>query len=405
MSNAAPANYWWWFGSDSAAAASAGTRDFLVPLLALSVSVSAAQAGMVSTIQLLLTQALLIPGGLVIDRFGRRGLVTVNASVNAVVLLFLSALALTGNLTLPVLIGAAIILGVCTGLFGEASDALLRSIVTQERYPKAITVNEGRDAALRLAAAPAGSALMGIASGLGLLISGVFSAIAGVLITRVRGISGPQNQKETTVRSQVAEAYTWLKGTRRAVLLAMLVGSVNFSVAGVMTTTQFAIFLRTREALDVGIITMSAGISVIVGAVLAQAVLDRVPTGILIPALFAWLGAGMTTLAFFHTGAALVVVLMATFLGVPSLNGAMSGFFFSSTPDELQGRVHAILASFTLGLGALAPAVAGFVLQHWGTGWAYAMALTPMVIALTAALLSTRIRELPTPENWHKYEL
>ncbi|MBD8020136.1 MFS transporter [Brevibacterium gallinarum] len=405
MSNTAPANYWWWFGSDSAAAASAGMRDFLVPLLALSVSVSAAQAGMVSTIQLLLTQALLIPGGLVIDRFGRRGLVTVNASVNAIVLLVLSALALTGNLTLPVLIGAAIILGVCTELFGEASDALLRSIVTQESYPKAITVNEGRDAALRLAAAPAGSALMGIASGLGLLISGVLSAIAGVLITRVRGISGPQSQNATTVRSQVSEAYTWLKGTRRAGLLALLVGSVNFSVAGVMTTTQFAIFLRTREALDVGIITMSAGISVIVGAVLAQAVLDRVPTGILIPALFAWLGAGMTILAFFHTGVALVVVLMATFLGVPSLNGAMSGFFFSSTPEELQGRVQAILASFTLGLGALAPAAAGFVLQHWGTGWAYAMALTPMVIALTVALMSTRIRELPTPENWYQYEL
>ncbi|MFZ2427471.1 MAG: hypothetical protein WAW71_04920, partial [Propioniciclava sp.] len=59
--------YRWWLASDSSVAAAAGLREFTLPLLALLVTGSAAQAGLVGTVQAVLTQVCLIPGGLLID--------------------------------------------------------------------------------------------------------------------------------------------------------------------------------------------------------------------------------------------------------------------------------------------------------------------------------------------------
>lgn len=399
-----PSAYRWWLASDSSAAAAVGLREFTLPLLALLVTGSAAQAGLVGTVQAVLTQVCLIPGGLLIDRFDRRRLIMLHGAVQAVTLLTLAALAWSGQLTLALLVVGAALVGMAGGCLGEASDALLRSIVPVERYPQAITLNEGRDAALRLASAPVGGLLMGIASGASLALAGVLNALSVALIQPLR----TRRTAATDARgawSLFVEAARWLRPRRRAHLLAVLVGAVNFSVSGVMTTTQFTVFARTGQALDAGLITTAAGVSVVVGALVAGLVVSRVRTGVLIPATFAWLALGMTGVALFPSGPTLVVLLMLTFLGVPAVNAGLAGFFFGATPEAMQGRLQALVGTVTVGFGALAPVIVGVALQAFGTSVAYAIALGPVVVALIVSCIARPITEIPRPDRWAELEL
>jgi len=399
-----PSAYRWWLASDSSAAAAVGLREFTLPLLALLVTGSAAQAGLVGTVQAVLTQVCLIPGGLLIDRFDRRRLIMLHGVVQAVTLLALAALAWSGQLTLGFLVVGAALVGTASGCLGEASDALLRSIVPVERYPQAITLNEGRDAALRLASAPVGGLLMGIVSGASLALAGVLNALSVALIQPLR----TRRTAATDARgawSLFVEAARWLRPRRRAHLLAVLVGAVNFSVSGVMTTTQFTVFARTGQALDAGLITTAAGVSVVVGALVAGLVVSRVRTGVLIPATFAWLALGMTGVALFPSGPTLVVLLMLTFLGVPAVNAGLAGFFFGATPEAMQGRLQALVGTVTVGFGALAPVIVGVALQAFGTSVAYAIALGPVVVALIVSCIARPITEIPRPDRWAELEL
>ncbi|WP_454227814.1 MFS transporter [Propioniciclava flava] len=399
-----PSAYRWWLASDSSAAAAVGLREFTLPLLALLVTGSAAQAGLVGTVQAVLTQVCLIPGGLLIDRFDRRRLIMLHGVVQAVTLLALAALAWSGQLTLGFLVVGAALVGMAGGCLGEASDALLRSIVPVERYPQAITLNEGRDAALRSASAPVGGLLMGIVSGASLALAGVLNALSVALIQPLR----TRRTAATDARgawSLFVEAARWLRPRRRAHLLAVLVGAVNFSVSGVMTTTQFTVFARTGQALDAGLITTAAGVSVVVGALVAGLVVSRVRTGVLIPVTFAWLALGMTGVALFPSGPPLVVLLMLTFLGVPAVNAGLAGFFFGATPEAMQGRVQAIVGTVTVGFGALAPVIVGVALQAFGTSAAYAIALGPVAVALIVSCLARPITEIPRPDLWADLEL
>ncbi len=399
-----PSAYRWWLASDSSAAAAVGLREFTLPLLALLVTGSAAQAGLVGTVQAVLTQVCLIPGGLLIDRFDRRRLIMLHGVVQAVTLLALAALAWSGQLTLGFLVVGAALVGMAGGCLGEASDALLRSIVPVERYPQAITLNEGRDAALRLASAPVGGLLMGIVSGASLALAGVLNALSVALIQPLR----TRRTAATDARgawSLFVEAARWLRPRRRAHLLAVLVGAVNFSVSGVMTTTQFTVFARTGQALDAGLITTAAGVSVVVGALVAGLVVSRVRTGVLIPATFAWLALGMTGVALFPSGPTLVVLLMLTFLGVPAVNAGLAGFFFGATPEAMQGRLQALVGTVTVGFGALAPVIVGVALQAFGTSVAYAIALGPVVVALIVSCIARPITEIPRPDRWAELEL
>ncbi len=403
-SAATPGAYRWWLASDTSAAIGGGLRGFILPLLTLTITGSAVHAGLVSTVQGLLTQVFLIGGGVIIDRFDRRILIRLHSAVNAVALLLLAVLAWGGQLGLAALLSAAVVFGLVAGLFGEASDAALRSVIDAERYPKAVTVNEGRDAAIRLATGPVGGWLLGVMAGASLLVSSVFYILAGVLIGRVP-LKLPPRDATLSPLAQLTEALSWIRARRRAVPLVLLVGMANFGIAGVMTTTQYLAVQRTGQALDAGLLTTAAGLSVIVGALLANPIVSRMRTGTLIPVAFTLIAVGVAGLSVFNQGVPLVVLLVLTFLGVPALNAALTGFFFAATPEAMQGRVQALLGTFAAGLGALAPLTVGLVLQLVDAQTAYFVALGPMAAALVLAIGARSIREIPRPDDWASIEL
>ncbi len=235
--------------------------------------------------------------------------------------------------------------------------------------------------------------------GVALAVAGAFHAAAASLISKVDVSLLPRAKRSAGVLSDVKEVLGWLRGRRRALPLALLVGLANFGITGVMTVTQFQVVQRGGSALDVGFLTMAAGLSVLGGAALAGPLVSRLRTGTLIAIGFSWTSLGVTGLAFIHEGTGLVVLLATTFVGVPSLNAALTGFFFASTPTSMQGRVQAVVGTVAAGIGALAPLTVGVLLQRFGTTTAYLCSLGPMLAALALGLGARSLREIPRPDR------
>ena len=76
-----------------------------------------------------------------------------------------AGLLLTGGLRYSILLAIAVVSSAVNGFLGSATDAMLKSIIDMRDYPKARSLNEGRDATVNMAGSPVGGSCM--ASGRG----------------------------------------------------------------------------------------------------------------------------------------------------------------------------------------------------------------------------------------------
>lgn len=141
-------------------------------------------------------------------------------------------------------------------------------------------------------------------------------------------------------------------------------------------------------------------VGMLIGAVLAQRLISRVPTGRLVVTIFIACTAVLVPVALTQS----VPVVLACFgvlgLLVPAVNGAMGGYLQAIIPDELQGRALAAMHLVQMTLPGLMPAAAGLGLQHLGAG--PTMAATLILFPAAAILMATHreLRALPTPDRW-----
>ncbi|MCI1936348.1 MAG: MFS transporter, partial [Bifidobacteriaceae bacterium] len=148
-----------WMTSDTAAAVGASLRGFAIPLVAFSVSHSLGAAGWLSTLSLILQQVCGLFGGTIVDRHHRKPLIIGNAVLQMLLWSVVSVLIMNGRLSFTFLATAVCVSACATGFLGEATNAALRSIISMQDYPKARSINEGRDATINMAGSPIGGVL------------------------------------------------------------------------------------------------------------------------------------------------------------------------------------------------------------------------------------------------------
>ncbi|MDN6429843.1 MAG: MFS transporter, partial [Propionibacterium sp.] len=177
-------DYLAWFAADTSWAFGTGVRSFAMLLVSFAVTGSAAQAGLISTVSTVCALVATVPGGVLVDRWDRRtSLIT--SGILRLVLCLLAALTWEmGAMDTAVLYVVGIGLGVVSGLFGTASDAALKSVVTGAQLPQAVSANQGRDGAVSLVASPISGALMAVSNALPFAVA-AGAALIQVVATRV----------------------------------------------------------------------------------------------------------------------------------------------------------------------------------------------------------------------------
>jgi len=319
------------------------------PIIAvLMLGANEGMTGLLQTAQTLPFLLVSIPAGLLVDRMSRARLMAGAEALRTLSLLSIFALMFYGALTLPLLAALGLI-GACgTVVYSVAAPALVPSLVERNMLPAA----NGKIELARTAAFAAGPALGGALVGWtgGMPAYGVATALSLLAVVLLARIREPLRQRAETRHPleeiRIGIAFVLRHQLLRPILLTQFVfNSALFLIMAMYA--PYAIHHLLLSAVEVGLTLSAFGAGMVVGALAAPRIMNRLPLGTviaigpvsgfaaaLVMVLTVYLPSDwLAGLSFFLMGAGPIVWVVST----TTLRQTV-------TPDHLLGRVSAINA-------------------------------------------------------------
>ncbi|GAA1973802.1 hypothetical protein GCM10009718_07170 [Isoptericola halotolerans] len=380
----------------------AGIAVFAVPLIALSLTGSVWQAGVVTAVGH--TGALLatLPAGVIADRVDRRRLIVLTASIAALAWTAAAVAAVTGQLSVWHLGGVLLASSVAGAFVEPAVAGAFRSVVPQEQLATAYAASQGRDAAAGLVAGPVGGVLYGIAHAVPLVAAAVGHLATAVCTWLVREPLNADTAAARAVRPVVALReglrYVWSVPLFR--LCLGLFAVINIAINGMFVAITLDLADGGTSPARIGLLSGVVGASMLIGAVLAPTIVKRVRVGRLTPVALGLVAVAAGVMAVDQSYWGYVVALGAGVLLVPAANAAMAGYSAAITPPRLQGRFSSVMDLCATVAMPLAPLVGSGLLTLIGIGPTL-LALSGLLgVTVVAVWCARPLRRIGRPETW-----
>ncbi len=366
------------------------------PLLVLTLTGSAAKAGIVAFVRLFAMAVFALPAGLAADHWSRRRLMIAAHGLRAVAIGTLAVLVASDEIVYWAIPLVAFVEGAGAAVFSAAQSGAFRAVVPTPQLPAAVAVVTGREAAIGVASPALGGVLFGIARALPFLVHAVlylFSAIA--LLAMRTPFQQEREADRARLRARVAEGFRFLWDNAFLRTVSLLFGLANFIGPGVL----FAIVVIGEEqgltSGRVGLLVAAFGACILVGSFLSPLVRRRLPVrGVLLLELWTWVGCGLFVI--WPNVYVLTASILPTALAIPSTDSVVHSYRFAMTPDRLMGRVASVWTTIGLAIAPLGPLVAGLLLESTSARAAIAVfAAVGLALALWGTL-SGSIRAAPS---------
>src|SRR3954468_5519897 len=180
---------------------------FVFPLIGYHLTGSTLVAALLTTADLLGMVLMLLPGGVLADRYDRK-LLMLGASAAGVVLYGSLAVAgYLGALTVPHLAAVALLTGMAQGVFQPAGLAAIRAVVPTDQLPTAFSQNQARQHIAALLGGPLGGLLYAVRAWAPFLVDAVSYAVSCLTVRRPRpALRPPERAAEpVSVRTHLVE--------------------------------------------------------------------------------------------------------------------------------------------------------------------------------------------------------
>jgi MFS family permease len=370
-----------------------GIGAFAFPLITFMVTDSLSTTGLVALVQGLGAVVGMIPGGLLADRVERRRLRLLAGLTGALVQLVLVVVLLGGWAGAVVLAALAFL------------DRMLKQIVPTTQLPRAVSVNQGREAAVEMASGPVGGALLGLAIVFPPLVHllGNVGSFLATLSMRGRYRPRAEGSPPTRVVDDLREAIAWIRTQPIRLQMLAVSSAVNLGANGLIFTVLLDLADAGVPAARIGLLNTALAASILLGAFLAPRLVDSVPTGVLAIApvgLMAVVGALLPLAPGMVWIAACYAVLG---IGLPAINASGQGFVTHITPVAMQGRISALMRLVSLGVMTLAPALAGWGLELAGSGPTLLLFAGVLAVGTLVGVLGRDLRRLPVASQWERH--
>jgi hypothetical protein len=288
---------------------------------------------------------------------------------------------------------------------GSASNAMLKQIVPTTQLPRAVSVNQGREAAVEMASGPVGGALLGLAIVFPPLVHllGNVGSFLATLSMRGRYRPRAEGSPPTRVVDDLREAIAWIRTQPIRLQMLAVSSAVNLGANGLIFTVLLDLADAGVPAARIGLLNTALAASILLGAFLAPRLVDSVPTGVLAIApvgLMAVVGALLPLAPGMVWIAACYAVLG---IGLPAINASGQGFFTHITPVAMQGRISALMRLVSLGVMTLAPALAGWGLELAGSGPTLLLFAGVLAVGTLVGVLGRDLRRLPVASQWERH--
>lgn len=438
-------DYGWWLAADTSGAVGASLIAFAVPLMMLATTGSSAAATTTESICVVVQTVLGLAGGVIQDRYDRRTLMLIWGA-SGVVLSAVAAVMLFGNApktsghgvnganapafggpyahVLPIaLLCIVVLFSVRDGLLENTSNAMLRGVVPDEQLPHAMALNDARDSTVTLAGGPLGGLLMTVGHAVPFLTSAVLSVLGMVSAWRIRrywkratvddsGHSGNADDAADDaidVSGAITAAPRWRDALDGMIWLLCDRFQRHLIIAATMVTGASNAFLLLT-ALDIsqggsqlisaGFINAASAVGMLLGALMASQLVNRVPGGVLVGVMFALLAAGFTGAALVPSMVGKAIFVACSVLALPAGNAVLGGLSNTLVGKDKLGRVGAGSMVLQYGAYGVAVALAGWGMQTIGYGPTCLILATVLVAAAAYALTMRSLITLPTPDRW-----
>ena len=443
-------DYGWWLAADTSGAVGASLIAFAVPLMMLATTESSAAATTTESICVVVQAVLGLAGGVIQDRYDRRTLmliwgasgVVLSAVAAAAVMLFGNASKTSGHgvnganapafggpyaHVLPIaLLCIVVLFSVRDGLLENTSNAMLRGVVPDEQLPHAMALNDARDSTVTLAGGPLGGLLMTVGPAVPFLTSAVLSVLGMVSAWRIRrywkratvddsGHSGNADDAADDaidVSGAITAAPRWRDALDGMIWLLRDRFQRHLIIAATMVTGASNAFLLLT-ALDIsqggsqlisaGFINAASAVGMLLGALMASQLVNRVPGGVLVGVMFALLAAGFTGAALVPSMVGKAIFVACSVLALPAGNAVLGGLSNTLVGKDKLGRVGAGSMVLQYGAYGVAVALAGWGMQTIGYGPTCLILATVLVAAAAYALTMRSLITLPTPDRWAEH--
>ena len=342
------------------------------PLLILALTGSAAKAGLVSAASLVTNVLLLLPAGLVADRYPRKRIMVITALAQMVAVGTVAPVTAAHRIYLAQLIAVGVVQGAASAFYIGASRGALRRVVPRPQLSQAFARTQARDQAVALAGAPAGGALFSLARFLPFACDSFSFGCIAVATTLIRAPLDPDpaaradHRTREPLRRSIVAGLRFVFGQPFLRTIAVWGAGVNSVAAGM--SLMIIVLARQHGATPalIGLLlSVNAGAGML-GSLLAPR-LAALAGGRRLALVASWLlPAGALALALAPSVWLIAVRGAVTSLLIAPVNVIFFAHQARVTPDHLQAQAGNAMQLCTSSFGWLAPPVFGLLADSLG---------------------------------------
>ena len=373
---------------------------FVFPLVGYALTGSALLAGLPVAAHSLGIALALLPAGVVADQFDRRRVLLTASAVGFLLSGSLAVAGLAGSITLTHLVVVALGTGAVAGVYMPTEMSAVRSVVTREELPTAISQNQARHHLASLLGGPLGGILYAVSRPLPFLVDAVTFAISFLTVSRVQQDLSPADRPRRHPARELGDGLRYLLARPYFRAMAGFSASCNLVVNAVFFVAVVRLVEEGVPSTTIGLVEAMAGAGGVIGALIAPFVIDRMRTGHLTMSV-AWVWVPLLVPLVFWSSPWLVGAMLCIGLVLnPAGNAGGQSYRVAITPDELQGRIAS--SSQFLGMTTIpfAPLLGGWLLETWGAATATTVLLVAAVLTALIPTLSPEVRSVPRPRDW-----
>jgi MFS family permease len=333
------------------------------PLLTVSVTGSAAKAGLVAFARLLPYGAFSLVAGIVADRWRRKPLMIAADAVRVVAMGALAIALVAGDVRFWAILVVALVEGTGSTFFGAADAGALRAVVPGPQLPAAAGAREARRSVVRLGGAPLGGALYGLSRAVPFAanaFSYLFSTLS-LLLMRTPFEEADERDR-APLRAQFTEGFQYMWSHAFLRTTAFLYGAGNLLATALLLLIVLIAESQGLTPGAIGLLTASVGVGTLVGSVSSPFFrkVFSVRT-IMLLELWTWLAVW----AFVIWPNVYVLAAWSVLFGIaaPVTDSVVVGYRLAVTPGRLVGRVESVRTTISLVASPLGPLLAGWLLE------------------------------------------
>jgi len=352
--------------------------------LVLEITGSAFDVGVVAAASTIPTLFLSLFGGVIVDRYPKRTILLWTQSSAMILAFVLGIFAMTGMVTIWIIITLAFLLGCVNALNVPALQAFLSEIVDREELPSAIAMNSAIYNVSRvIGPAIAGFLISSTGTGVAFLVNGV--SFFAVIISLLSMKDLPKQVRAKTLLHPLQAIreglkYSWEHPLIRTIVLFIAVISI-FAWSYVTMLPVIAKHRFGMGASGLGYLYGVSGLGSVVGTVVVSIYSKKIDRLVFIAGgniffAFALLGFTFTTslpVAFFF-------LFLAGF-GLVSAVSTMSATIQSTVDDRFRGRVMSLYMMVFMGFMPIGNLEIGYLSEHFGTGFAIRIGCVVTILA------------------------